>query len=92
MDNFMHGRTRNLAADVDLETGRLGGVYGPLGTDPPLIVRVERHPDTGRTLTGLMLPGWAELKACVERAARAFPDLVTAGWDVAMTAAQSSWR
>jgi len=84
-DNFMHGRTRNLAADVDLASGRLGNVYGPLGSDPPLIVRVERHPDSGKPFAGLTLPGWVELKACVERAARAFPELITAGWDVALT-------
>ena len=84
-DNFSHGVTGNLVAEVDVESGRLGIARGP--TDPPtfrLEVR-ERHPDTGARIEGFQLPHWPETLQTVLNGAAAFRELRTVGWDVAIT-------
>lgn len=77
-DNFSKG---NLAAPVDLATGRLGSAVGK-GTG---LGRHRLHPDTGAAIEGRVLPDWPEAMALVRRAAAAVPFLRAIGWDVALT-------
>lgn len=86
IDNFVDGTTGNLLADIDVVTGKLGRCIGP-GTAPRGVEWVERrhyHPDTGALLEGFQFPQWADIRRTVERAALAFPNLTTVGWDVAL--------
>ena len=81
-DNFEHGRSGNLLARVDADSGRVTRVVAGVGAgqsvDPP-------HPVTGATLVGFTLPGWPEIKALVCKAATAFPGFLCPGWDIALT-------
>ena len=83
-DNFDFGRTGNLVANLDLESGRIRNV---VGSHPErLSMRsVERHPRSGRELIGYPLPHWQAVKALAVAAADAFRPLRTIGWDVAVT-------
>lgn len=85
-DNFSGGRTGNLIAAVDTETGRLHVAYGR--RDPRydrLMERFERNPDTGRPIAGEVVPQWSVIRDVVERAARTFPALPVLGWDIALS-------
>lgn len=62
LDNFSRG---NLAAAIDLDTGRLGPAVSkyPLPTGHSF----EHHPDTEARIVGAALPGWSRLRACARR-------------------------
>lgn len=78
-DNFW--RAGNMLGVVDAATGRVGRVVQGAGPDQ---VVVESHPDSGRPVTGVTLPGWQRLvDTCLEGAA-AIPELRLQAWDVAM--------
>lgn len=78
-DNFHFG---GLCAPVNVADGRLGGAVGHRG---PLIVDVERHPDTGARVEGHILPGWNDAVRLVLNAHDALRCVPTMGWDVALT-------
>jgi hypothetical protein len=81
-DNFAVGRTGNIAAGVDLQTGEIQrAVQGAGWENRPC----ERHPDTGATLRGLKLPAWPYIRELCLRHATLFPDLRLQHWDVALT-------
>jgi hypothetical protein len=84
-DNFLQGASGNLAAPIDVTTGRLGGALGSARKDWPEIVPIERHPDTNCAIAGFELPYWRELVETVLRGQRAFSGLGTIGWDVALS-------
>jgi len=80
VDNFHAG---GIAADVDLETGRLSqasdlGMFARVGW-------VTHHPVTGARIAGRQLPLWPELRAVALRAHAAFDDRILVGWDIAIT-------
>jgi len=83
-DNFDHGRTGNLLAWLDVETGYMQHACAKEEDGWGLVVR-DRHPDTGVAFKSVRIPGWEELLAVVERAARAFGELKTLAWDIAVT-------
>jgi hypothetical protein len=76
-DNFNRG---GLCAPIDLETGTLGEMLCYSGSERPAAARL--HPDTGATITGRHIPGWAGIKAEMLRLADRFPGLVYVGWDI----------
>jgi hypothetical protein len=79
-DNFDLG---GLAAQVDVETGRLGKAVRKYGTS--CIETVERHPDTGAPIERHQLPFWGEAMRLVVRAHQAVDaPLPVIGWDVAL--------
>lgn len=82
-DNFSYGRTGNVIANLDIDTGRIVSAVSGSGRDPR-IVSVQRHPRTGRELTGFAVPDWGSAVDLAVRAARAFAPLCTVGWDVAI--------
>ena len=82
VDNF---QARNLAAPVDLATGRLGAAAQ--ASVERLGERFERHPDTGALIEGTMLPYWQELVALALRAHAAVEEVMPLiGWDIAIPA------
>jgi hypothetical protein len=78
-DNFSQG---NLAAAIDLGTGRLG---------PALRKGVESarhrvHPVTGAEIEGRVVPDWDRALAMVRAAALVMPFNPSMGWDIAFAA------
>ncbi len=80
-DNFDSGRSGNLVAAVDANTGIVTRVIAGLGLAQR---EVDVHPVTGRELVGMRLPLWGETLQLVERAARAIPGFICQGWDIAL--------
>lgn len=78
-DNFHFG---GILVPVDLETGRLGQALARQGT---LLVPVDRHPDTGATIAGRVLPRWHDTLELAERGLAAAPGRPSIGWDIAIT-------
>ena len=85
-DNFHGGRTGNLLAQVEIDTGRILAVYGRKAGHGYLLSRYGSHPATGRTLHGFQLPFWAETLALAKRTASVFPESPLLGLDIAITA------
>ena len=81
VDNVHAG---GLAAAIDLGSGRLSQAT-EMGLDANL-GWIDRHPDTGRRITGRVIPMWEEACELVRKAHIAFQDRVVIGWDVAIMA------
>ena len=77
VDNFHAG---NLAAGVDLLSGRIGPAVDPAGTQ-----WFERHPDSGAPIAGIVIPDWPRYLAAARAAAAQFEPLSSLGWDVAVS-------
>lgn len=77
VDN-MHGG--GLASPVDIKTGMLGSAsdYGTEGVSQ----RYSRHPVTGGTIEGRVLPYWSEVLTVVREAHRSFSPRLLIGWDI----------
>ena len=84
-DSFDHGRTGNLLASVDVGDGRIGEAWGPSRTRRHRLETYDVHPDTGVAIEGFRVPHWPDVMRVVSEGARAFPELRTLGWDVAIT-------
>lgn len=85
-DNFSGGRTGNLVAFVDIDSGRLHSAFGRRDKRyPHLLEHFDNNPDTGKPIAGQWVPQWSEIRAVVERGARTFPGLPALGWDVALS-------
>jgi hypothetical protein len=80
VDNVSRG---GLTSSVDLQTGRLGPAVG-LPREGRRI-QVDRHPDTGRQITGQLVPQWAKVRELGLRLMAAFPELDHVGWDLAVS-------
>jgi hypothetical protein len=79
LDNLSQG---GIVCGVEREAGRLGrAIADPLG-DWRVI---EKHPDTGKRITGFQIPSWHEALALCVRAHAAFSTFPILGWDVAPT-------
>jgi hypothetical protein len=79
VDNFHAG---GIAAAVDPLSGEMGQATN-IGDDVRL-GWLSHHPDTGAPIEGRVLPIWRQVRELVERAHRAFSDVVVVGWDVAL--------
>lgn len=84
-DNFVHGTSGNLAAAIDNDSGRLAVAKGSSDPRWPMMCNVEKHPDTGNTITGTQVPYWREMVDLICRAHDSIEGLHTGGWDVAIT-------
>ena len=77
VDNIGQGA---VSLDLDMESGRIG--IGLINKPP--YTRIETHPDTGRQLTGLVLPGGgAIVQKCLDLHAH-LPFNPLIGWDMAI--------
>lgn len=79
VDNLAAG---NLAASIDIKTGKIisNAVYSDITKAP-----VTHHPVTGVAIKGFEVPLWIEALNTVKKAALAFPQNKSIGWDVAIT-------
>jgi Sugar-transfer associated ATP-grasp len=83
-DNFDGGYSGNWVCPVDVGTGCLGDAVGKQAS-VRVFATIERRPDTGAAFREMIVPLWEDVKATVTKAALAFSDLRTVGWDVAVT-------
>lgn len=85
-DNFIGGRSENLIASVDAETGVLGAAYGRR-RDPNSfsLERFARNPDTGNPIEGVTVPRWPEVLQLLRHGASSFAALPFLGWDIGLT-------
>lgn len=81
-DNYNGGITGNLAAAIDMDSGRITRAITGVGLG---IVDVEKHPDTGQVLKGVAVPAWPDVVTFVLDAAIVFPKLRFQQWDIALT-------
>lgn len=82
IDNFQHGRTGNLVASVDVRNGDVQRVIGR-GTDGEF-VQVNNHPDTGKSLYPLTIPGWQGIEDLCLSAARVITGFRLLHFDIAL--------
>ena len=84
-DNFADNAWRegNLIADVDPATGEVRRVVRGSGVDLEVLTK---HPKTGQTLVGRVLPDWKKVRQLALDGSRIFPKLRLQGWDVSFCA------
>lgn len=82
-DHFRFGRSGNLIADVDMETGQVRQVITGFGFSRTFL---ENHPRTGQRLVGFQIPHWQAIRELVLDAHLAFPGYLCPGWDIAVCA------
>jgi hypothetical protein len=80
-DNFQNGATGNMAAAVDIQTGRVLRVISGTGFGQKLN---PVHSKSGKQLVGFQIPYWAQTKSIVRDAHLAFPGYLCPGWDIAI--------
>ena len=81
IDNFNAGAFGNLAAALDVRTGRVIRVVSGKGAN--LQVNLT-HPDTGYQLLGTKIPLWDEMMQVLKKAAESFPGFRWQHWDVGL--------
>jgi hypothetical protein len=81
VDNLHAG---GIASIVDLKSGRLGPA-SDLGVGPNFVWH-DRHPLSGKPITGRELPFWKEAMELAVGAHDAFSEWVVIGWDIAILA------
>lgn len=81
-DNFDCGRSGNIIAGIDLETGQVRRIVR--GFDWKNIP-VDCHPDTGVSFGQLLLPDWESTRAMCLKSAALIPNLRLQHWDIALT-------
>jgi hypothetical protein len=83
-DNFSSGKSGNLIAALDVESGR---ILRAIGNNPAngFLEEMTEHPETNTILPGHSLPAWRETLKNVLAAAVAFDEFPSLGWDVAIS-------
>lgn len=79
VDSWSEG---GLAGPVDPEAGKIGVVAQYVDHGGTVF---ERHPDTGRMMTGTVLPCWTEVRDAAIAMARLTPGLRVVGWDIVIS-------
>ena len=77
------GAGGNVDVCVDVESGEIKYAIEYNGWRK--IASIEKHPDSGAQLNGVVIENWEELKAEVIRYQQAMPWCKAAGWDIAVT-------
>lgn len=83
IDNFQHGRTGNLVALIDVDSGivvKLTKGDGRGGT-----MSIQANPENGRAVVGLEFPMWQDMIALCRSAAQVIPGLHLLHFDVALS-------
>lgn len=73
----------NIDACIDVETGEIK--YAVLFNGWRKIIEIDKHPDSGCQLKGVVIDNWQSIKEEVKRFQQAFPYCKAAGWDIAIT-------
>lgn len=84
VDNFHHGRTGNIVARINIESGMIVDAVGPMCPGGGF-KHINSHPVTGKDIIGYQVPQWEEVLKETANAAISFSPLATVGWDVAVT-------
>ena len=83
-DNFVHGQSGNLISGIDVASGTMINAFGrPRGKHLPTQFRT--HPETGSLIVGRRVPRWHDVLDLSVRAAKAFREMRTVGWDIGIT-------
>lgn len=82
VDNFRRGSAGNMFGEVDFETGRIRRVVADIGLS---YRTADRHPDTGVSFDGFVLPDWHLALDIAARASAAMPGLKVHSWDIAFS-------
>lgn len=77
------GSGGNVDTCVDLESGEIK--YAIQFDGWRKIKEIDRHPDSGCQLNGVIIENWNAIKAEVIKYQQAFPYCKAAGWDIAIT-------
>lgn len=77
------GSGGNIDACVDVETGEIK--YAIQFDGWRNVKDIEKHPDSGAQLNGVVIDNWDAIKAEVCKFQQAFPWCKAAGWDIAIT-------
>lgn len=77
------GNGGNVDVCVDTETGRLENAFQYDGKRK--LKEIEKHPDSGIQLSGVLIENWQTIKEEVKKFQQAFPYCKAAGWDIAIT-------
>lgn len=80
-DNFEHGKSGNMLAAVDIESGKILRAISGVGLNQ---VEISVHPKTGAKLIGFEIPNWTAVIRLVNEAQKAFPGFLCPGWDIAL--------
>jgi hypothetical protein len=72
----------NMVAAVDAASGRVARPFTGLGRD---IRHLDQHPDTGRTIHGMVLPDWKDAVDLCLDATATLPGIPMQAWDIALT-------
>lgn len=73
----------NVDVCVDVESGEIK--YAIQYDGWRKIQEIEKHPDSGAQLNGVVIDNWESIKAEVIKFQQAFPFCKAAGWDIAIT-------
>lgn len=73
----------NVDVCIDIETGEVK--YAIQYDGWHRIKEIDRHPDNGNQLNGVIIENWESIKAEVLKFQQAFPWCKAAGWDIAIT-------
>lgn len=73
----------NVDVCVDVETGEIK--YAIQYDGWRNIMDIEKHPDSGNQLNGVVVENWQSIKEEVKKFQQAFPYCKAAGWDIAIT-------
>lgn len=77
------GSGGNVDVCIDVETGEIK--YAIQYDGWRKITEIEKHPDSGTQLNGVVIKNWEQIKAEVIRFQQAMPWCKAAGWDIAIT-------
>jgi len=83
-DNFEHGESGNLLANIDLKTGRVDRVLSNTGL---LAIEIQKHPLTRMPILDFHVPFWHEIVSMAMRVVEVFPGIRLAGVDIGITPA-----
>lgn len=77
------GRGGNVDVNVNIETGEIQNAIQFDGWRK--IKEIDKHPDSGTPLNGVIIENWETIKSEVIKYQQAFPWCKAAGWDIAIT-------
>lgn len=83
-DAFNLGKTGNMLAKVDPETGKFCKTYA-MDLQQGYFIPVARHAITQMDLMGFIVPYWQETRILAKNLALSFLPLRAVGWDIAIT-------
>jgi hypothetical protein len=82
VDNFSMGKYGNLVANVDPATGEVSNMLGAFW---PKTQTLDKHPVSGKSITGFQLPHWDKVLEACRVGGAIFPLMKIQHWDFVFT-------